>query len=108
MDMLTVTMSVAVAEQALNTKLHIYEHSEHTTVRIVRASAHYYLPTKIAGHVTMVGELLQFPSLPAKSLRNLQQQGAGNEMAVAEFQGQFFKKSDLDAFGKACHRDVKV
>jgi tripeptidyl-peptidase-1 len=133
-----------VAERALNTKLHIYEHSEHTSVKIVRASAHYYLPTKIAGHVTMVGELLQFPRLPAKSLRSLQQQGAGqwtndcdasdcqglvtpgvlakryklpdqtdatvagNEMAVAEFQGQFFKKSDLDAFGKACHRDVKV
>jgi tripeptidyl-peptidase-1 len=29
-------------------------------------------------------------------------------MAVAEFQGQYYKDSDLTAFGQSCHRDVKV
>jgi tripeptidyl-peptidase-1 len=29
-------------------------------------------------------------------------------MAVAEFQGQYFKNSDLAQFGQSCHRDVTV
>eukprot|EP00421_Protoceratium_reticulatum_P041138 CAMPEP_0168449620 /NCGR_PEP_ID=MMETSP0228-20121227/47695_1 /TAXON_ID=133427 /ORGANISM="Protoceratium reticulatum, Strain CCCM 535 (=CCMP 1889)" /LENGTH=585 /DNA_ID=CAMNT_0008464173 /DNA_START=43 /DNA_END=1800 /DNA_ORIENTATION=- len=33
---------------------------------------------------------------------------AKNAMAVAEFQGQYFKDSDLQSFGSSCHRDVKV
>merc|ERR1719367_504640 len=32
----------------------------------------------------------------------------GNSMAVAEFQDQYFKQSDIAAFGKSCHRDVTV
>jgi tripeptidyl-peptidase-1 len=32
----------------------------------------------------------------------------GASMAVAEFQGQYYKKSDLQTFSEACHRDVKV
>jgi len=74
-DMLTVTMSAAVAEAALNTRLHEFQHGEHTTAKIVRASGPYYLPAKIAEQVAMVGELLQFPRLPSKGLRNLP--GAG-------------------------------
>merc|ERR1711924_220353 len=31
-----------------------------------------------------------------------------NSMAVAEFQGQYFKQSDLTLFGDSCHRDVTV
>uniref|UniRef100_A0A7S4Q8B6 subtilisin n=1 Tax=Alexandrium monilatum TaxID=311494 RepID=A0A7S4Q8B6_9DINO len=32
----------------------------------------------------------------------------GNSMAVAEFQGQYFKPRDLADFGKSCHRSVAV
>jgi len=31
-----------------------------------------------------------------------------NSMAVAEYQGQYYKDEDLTSFGKSCHRDVKV
>jgi len=31
-----------------------------------------------------------------------------NTMAVSEFQGQYYKDSDLQKFGSSCHRDVKV
>jgi len=31
-----------------------------------------------------------------------------NSMAVAEFQGQYYVNTDLQAFGQSCHRDVKV
>lgn len=31
-----------------------------------------------------------------------------NTMAVAEYQGQYYKDSDLTSFGNSCHRDVKV
>eukprot|EP00931_Biecheleriopsis_adriatica_P038024 TRINITY_DN2180_c0_g1_i2.p1 TRINITY_DN2180_c0_g1~~TRINITY_DN2180_c0_g1_i2.p1 ORF type:complete len:574 (+),score=129.05 TRINITY_DN2180_c0_g1_i2:73-1794(+) len=33
---------------------------------------------------------------------------AHNSMAVAEYQGQYYKESDLKAFGTSCHRDVAV
>lgn len=33
---------------------------------------------------------------------------SASTMAVAEFQGQYYKDSDLSAFSTACHRDVKV
>jgi len=33
---------------------------------------------------------------------------AGNSMAVAEYQGQYYKNSDLKAFSTSCHRDAKV
>jgi len=74
-DMLTVTMSAAAAEAALNTRLHTFQHSEHASAAIVRAGAPYYLPAKVAEHVTMVGELLQFPRLPSKGLSNLKGSG---------------------------------
>ena len=52
-------------------------------------------------------------SLPDPSLANSTNVGLAygaknNGMAVAEFQGQYYKESDLTAFGNACHRDVKV
>ena len=33
---------------------------------------------------------------------------AGNSMAVAEFQGQYFKQTDLDTFSKGCKTNVTV
>jgi tripeptidyl-peptidase-1 len=36
------------------------------------------------------------------------QNAAGNSMAVSEFQGQYYKDTDLASFSQSCHRDVKV
>merc|ERR1719174_102954 len=33
---------------------------------------------------------------------------SGNNMAVSEFQGQYYEDSDLSKFGDSCHRAVKV
>jgi len=141
-DMVTVTMPAAAVETALKTKLGFFVHSEHSNVRITRAQAAYHLPEEVAEHVSMVGELLQFPRMRLKSLQNLAT-GAGtwpnacaasgckglvtpsvlaerykfpsanssngaSSMAVAEFQGQYYKDTDLKTFGTSCHRDVTV
>jgi len=42
--------------------------------------------------------------LPGKSFAN----AAGNSMAVAEFQGQYYKDTDLATFSTGCHQNVKV
>ncbi|CAE8703727.1 unnamed protein product [Polarella glacialis] len=47
--------------------------------------------------------LAQRYKLPSKS-----DAVAKNSMAVAEFQGQYYKDSDLSSFGNSCQRDVKV
>jgi len=143
-DMITVTTSVRAAETALNTELHYFTHMEHESVQIIRAMAHYSLPRDVAEHVSMVGDLLQFPRLRLKSLQNLKggvaawpnacdsdgcnglvtpavlaeryklpkastsTANVANSMAVAEFQGQYYKDTDLAEFSKSCHRDVKV
>lgn len=74
-DMITVTLPVAAAELALETKIHEFEHKERKGVKIMRASAGYSLPASIADDVVMVGELLQFPRLRSKSLENLKGSG---------------------------------
>jgi len=141
-DTIKVTIPAGVAEVALNTKLHHFTHLEHTQANIVRASRQYALPEHVAQLVSMVGELLQFPRLPLKHLRNLTASSsgwknacdssscnnlvtpavlaerykiptsttnvAGNSMAVSEFQGQYYKDSDLALFSKSCKRDVTV
>jgi len=141
-DTIKVTIPARAAELALNTNLHQFAHSEHTSAQIVRASHQYALPEHIAELVDMVGELLQFPRLPLKHLRNLtatssgwtnacessscdnlvtpavlaerykiptsKSNAAGNSMAVSEFQGQYYKDSDLALFSKSCKRDVTV
>merc|ERR1719313_2548989 len=70
-DTIQVKMPAAKAEAALNTKLYHFTHSQHEDANIVRASHHYALPDEVAPLVSMVGELLQFPRLPLKHLRNL-------------------------------------
>jgi tripeptidyl-peptidase-1 len=141
-DTIEVTIPAGAAEVALDTKLHRFSHAEHTGVNIMRASRQYALPEHVAEHVAMVGELLQFPRLPLKRLRNLTasssgwtnacdssscnnlvtpavlaerykiptstSNAAGNSMAVAEFQGQYYKDSDLALFSKSCKRDITV
>lgn len=139
-DMIKVTLPVKAAEQALKTELSFFTHQNHSDVRILRASSTYSLPAAIAAHVTLVGELLQFPRMRLPELQNLKGVGAwpdacGNScpglvtpqvlaqryklpnnapavgassMAVAEFQGQTYTDRDISAFGKQCHRDVKV
>jgi tripeptidyl-peptidase-1 len=51
--------------------------------------------------------LAQRYKLPANAT-NTQSVSSRNTMAVAEFQGQYYKPSDLELFGKSCHRDVSV
>jgi len=141
-DMLTVNMPAGAVEKALKTKMGIFVHSEHSHVSITRSQTTYHMPEEVAEHVSMVGELLQFPRMPLKKLQNLQA-GAGawpnsceasgckglvtpqvlaqryklpssnatngvSSMAVAEFQGQYYKDSDLKSFSSSCHRDVTV
>jgi len=147
-DMLTVTMRGTDVEVALRTELRFFEHRERGSVQIVRASSHYHLPSQIAEHVSMIGEILQFPRIPpTKSSRGQVDGGGGggnwtnsceahecaglvtpevialrymlpsstpyppksdNTMSVVEFEGEFFNTSDLEAFGKSCHRNVRV
>jgi len=141
-DTIQVTIPAGAAEVALNTKLHHFTHAEHTQANIVRASRQYALPEHVAEHVDLVGELLQFPALPLKHLRNLTARSsgwtnacdssscnnlvtpavlaeryniptstsnaAGNSMSVSEFQGQYYKDTDLALFSKSCKRDVTV
>lgn len=42
------------------------------------------------------------------SLPNTTVNAAGNSMAVAEFQGQYFEPSDLSSFSQSCNRPVEV
>jgi len=140
-DLITVTMSASAAEKAMKTTLAFFTHSERKEIRIVRSNSIYHLPEEVAAHVSLVGELLQFPRMRLQALTNLQgvtaswpnacsasgcnnlvtpqvlaeryklpnSSNAGTStMAVAEFQGQYYQDKDLEAFGKACHRDVKV
>ena len=74
-DMLTVHMPVPKLETALNTKIGKFTHKEHTKMSVLRASTTYSLPEEIANDVAIVGELLQFPGLKSKSLRNLKGSG---------------------------------
>jgi len=74
-DMLTIHMPVPKLETALNTKIGKFTHKEHTKMSVLRASTTYSLPEEIANDVAIVGELLQFPGLKSKSLRNLKGSG---------------------------------
>jgi len=143
-DMFEFSMRADKLEKLVHTKLHDFQHNENSEARVTRASEQYHVPEEIASEVNMVGELLQFPALRPKSLRNLKGSGkwpnactsstcnglvqptvlqqryklptntsksdtaSGNAMAVAEFQGQYYKESDLQKFSSVCHADVKV
>lgn len=141
-DVLKVTMTVENIEEALQTQLFSFSHSEWTSVNIIRAGVGYSLPSEVAREVVIVGELLQFPRLRSKQLYNIESEGAAwpndcstpkcagkvtpgvlatryklpkdaaavpkNSMAVAEFQNQYFKETDLKLFSTDCHVDAKV
>ncbi len=62
-DMITIKASVETIENILSTKMHAFKHMQQSDKIILRASKPYFLPSKIASDVTMVGELLQFPRL---------------------------------------------
>jgi len=140
---MSVAISVADAEHALDTRLATFSNPEVRT-RIVRATNTYSLPKEIAADVTMVGELHQFPrprvlkhaasetmassaswpnTCTASACRNAvtpsvlatrynipstQTTVSGNSMAVAEFQGQYYKQTDLTYFNSNCGTEVGV
>jgi len=142
-DTLTVAISVGDAERALSTRLATFS-TPKASARVVRALAPYSLPAEVAEHVTMVGELHQFPrprvlqAAPSASKQSVaswpnsckssacanavtpsvlaarynfpatQTAVAGNSMAVAEFQGQYYKPDDLAYFNSHCGADAAV
>jgi len=59
--------------------------------------------SRCAGLVTPA-VLAQRYKLPGNSSKN----AAGNSMAVAEFQGQYYKDTDLATFSSGCYQNVKV
>lgn len=74
-DMFTLELPVSAAEKALKTTLAFFTHSERKELRITRASGVYHLPEDVASHISVVGELLQFPRLRLPSLTNLKGTG---------------------------------
>jgi tripeptidyl-peptidase-1 len=76
-DVVSVACPARAIEEALNTKLHFFTHSEYTHVRIVRASQSYMLPEHVARDVVMVGELLQFPAIKRKGIDSASNGGTG-------------------------------
>mmetsp|Transcript_36967 Transcript_36967/g.101754 ORF Transcript_36967/g.101754 Transcript_36967/m.101754 type:complete len:578 (-) Transcript_36967:397-2130(-) len=52
----------------------------------------------------VLAERYKLPEVPAMD----SPRGSGSSMAVAEFQGQYFRERDLSAFGRSCHRNVTV
>ena len=156
-DCISVRMRADDASRALRTTISTFSHRERLDVgSIHRASATYSLPASVAADVTLVGELLQFPSLraPVEFTELVEEEsntetivGKGGDwpnaceaagckglvtpavlhqrynidatigatrgdalssMAVAEFQGQHFKPSDLVKFSSSCHVNVTV
>lgn len=76
-DVLGVDCDVSKLENALQTEIVQFSHKERPQVKVMRAAKPYSLPTDVAEHVVMVGELHQFPGLRRKDLENLKQ-GTGN------------------------------
>mmetsp|Transcript_31066 Transcript_31066/g.99728 ORF Transcript_31066/g.99728 Transcript_31066/m.99728 type:complete len:570 (+) Transcript_31066:64-1773(+) len=150
-DMLTVVMTAAEAEALLSARLHWYRHSRvKAAPRLLRAAAGYSLDASVAQHVSLVGELVQFPHIAEKATTDAAEpasfSAAGGEewpkgcaaaqcdnfvtpavlamrykipaaaassstassMAVAEYQGQYYKTSDLATFGESCKVDVSI
>lgn len=67
-----VTVKAGLAESALQTRLYHHKHSEYSKVDIVRcAESSYSLPTAVAMHVSVVGELVRFPRLRENIMRNI-------------------------------------
>uniref|UniRef100_A0A7S3JSF3 subtilisin n=1 Tax=Aureoumbra lagunensis TaxID=44058 RepID=A0A7S3JSF3_9STRA len=52
-----------IVEEALSTRLHHHSHKTYTKVDLIRATAPYHLPARVAVHVSLVGELIRFPRM---------------------------------------------
>uniref|UniRef100_A0A7S0L261 Peptidase S53 domain-containing protein n=1 Tax=Coccolithus braarudii TaxID=221442 RepID=A0A7S0L261_9EUKA len=147
-DAIKVNMRASLAEKALNTEIYWFSHMNAKDTMIMRASSAYHLPRDIEEHVTIVGELLQFPRIAAPKVAEAvstgnvssgwstgcgtscgttfvtpkilserygfpytvsnQKAANGNTMAVAEFQTQYYKQTDIDSFNSACGTTVSV
>jgi len=141
--LMSIAISVADVETALNTRLATFTNPQ-VRSSIVRATSTYSVPAALAKDVSMVGELHQFPrprvlkyadsatmsstaswpnTCTSSSCANAvtpsvlatrynfpatQTAVSGNSMAVAEFQGQYYKPTDLTYFNTNCGTNVGV
>ena len=153
--MLTIALTAAEAETLLSTRLHWFRHSRVAAApRLLRSANGYTLSPSMAQHVSLVGELVQFPrlnelvavpeadlvegsaedswpnscksgsckgstylnpavlteryKLPHKAGERAKAAATKSSMAVAEFQGQYYKPTDLKQFGDDCGVDVSI
>jgi hypothetical protein len=61
-DSIRTTISCAAAEVAFSTKIHRFQHTSLAKTSLLRATAPYSLPTEMAVHVAMVGDLILLPA----------------------------------------------
>mmetsp|Transcript_11786 Transcript_11786/g.35362 ORF Transcript_11786/g.35362 Transcript_11786/m.35362 type:complete len:597 (-) Transcript_11786:1216-3006(-) len=58
-----VTVPAAAVEAALETELYHWSHAQYSKVDVVRCANGYALPSAVARHVSVVGELIRFPRM---------------------------------------------
>ena len=62
-DAISATLSCASAEAAFATRITTFQHTRHERLALHRASASYSLPSEIAKHVSIVGDLIGLPEV---------------------------------------------
>lgn len=144
-DAVTVIVPAPVAEKLVGTPLFHFKSALFPKVDIVRVAGAYSLPAEVADVVSLVSELIRFPTLRVAETRDIEAAptapdassswtscgtvyesfvnvavlaerygfeypvssvASGNAMAVAEFQGQYYDDTDLEAFSSQCGLDT--
>ena len=136
-DFVTVTMSVAKAEDMLGSKFFKYSHRFQENVNILRLEENYQVPEEVADVIDFVGPTVRFPALQGARthgkgsgrelfgpignsvtpsfLRKLYNAsdavaapGTKNIQACASFLNQYYKPSDLKTFFEKYASSAKV
>lgn len=68
LDVVNFDATGPVAEAIVGTALYHYSHVRFSKVDIVRVASPYFLPLSVAQHVSLVAELIRFPSLRQSTL----------------------------------------
>mmetsp|Transcript_35317 Transcript_35317/g.108408 ORF Transcript_35317/g.108408 Transcript_35317/m.108408 type:complete len:587 (+) Transcript_35317:95-1855(+) len=67
-SVVSVSVPASVVEAKLETVLHHHAHKDYATATAIRATSPYSLPSNVAAHVSLVGELLRLPRLKRPEL----------------------------------------
>ncbi len=116
-NVVKVRLAVARAELLLGTQFGLFRRGKHA---VVRATAPYALPERVAARVAFVGGVREFPAIRRARVRSgksraglaitprvirdrygtgdTRSTAANNSQAVAQFLGQFFWETDLQEF----------